>query len=94
MRGFRWQGTDWNNSKPAPEPLALVQDFVNTRNYFRGDDLLGEPKEAAYRLVERGLLEGGERLEEAERQRLVDFREGLRVLLMANNGVAGPIGAG
>jgi predicted RNA-binding Zn ribbon-like protein len=91
MRGFRWRGTNWNNSKPASGPLALVQDFVNTRNYFRGGDLLGEVEEATGRLVERGLLEEGERLGEAERQRLVDFREGLRGLLMANNGVAGPV---
>ena len=26
----------WNNPKPAPGRLALVQDFVNTRNYFQG----------------------------------------------------------
>jgi hypothetical protein len=32
----------WNNPKPAPGPLALVQDFVNTRNYFHGGDLLWE----------------------------------------------------
>jgi predicted RNA-binding Zn ribbon-like protein len=91
MRGSRWRGTDWNNFKPAPGPLALVQDFVNTRNYFRGGDPLGEAEEATDRLAERGLLEEGERLGEAERRRLVDFREGLRGLLMTNNGVTGPI---
>jgi predicted RNA-binding Zn ribbon-like protein len=69
--------------------LALVQDFVNTRNYFRGGDLLEDAEEATVRLAERGLLEGGERIGEAERQRLVAFREGLRGLLLAHNGVAG-----
>jgi predicted RNA-binding Zn ribbon-like protein len=69
--------------------LALVQDFVNTRNHFRGGDLLGDAEEATDRLVERGLLERDERLGEAERRRLVEFREGLRQLLLAHNGMAG-----
>ena len=78
---------DWDNPKPAPGSLALVQDFVNTRNYFHGGDLLGTLEEATARLAERGLLEEGERVGEAERQRLVAFREGLRGLLLAHNGV-------
>ena len=86
MRGVRWQGTDWNNSKPAPGPLALVQDFVNTRNHFRGGDLLGNAEETTARMVERGLLKEGERIGEADRRRLVALREGLRGLLVAHNG--------
>jgi predicted RNA-binding Zn ribbon-like protein len=78
---------DWDNPKPAPGSLALVQDFVNTRNYFHGGDLLGTVEEATARLAERGLLEEGERVGEAERRRLVAFREGLRSLLLAHNGV-------
>lgn len=89
MREAGWRGTGWDNPKPAPGTLALVQDFVNTRNYFRGGDLLGDAEEATVRLAERGLLEGGERVGEAERRRLVAFREGLRGLLLAHNGVAG-----
>lgn len=89
MREAGWRETGWGNPKPAPGPLALVQDFVNTRNYFRGGDMLGSVEEATVRLVERGLLEGGERLGEAERRRLVEFREGLRELLLVHNGVAG-----
>ncbi|MBA3474021.1 MAG: CGNR zinc finger domain-containing protein [Rubrobacter sp.] len=87
MREAGWRETGWDNPKPAPETLALVQDFVNTRNYFRGGDLLGDAEEATVRLAERGLLEGGERVGEAERRRLVAFREGLRGLLLAHNGV-------
>ena len=79
----------WGNPKPAPGTLALVQDFVNTRNYFRGGDLLGDAEEATVRLAERGLLEGDERVGEAERRRSVEFREGLRELLSAHNGVVG-----
>jgi predicted RNA-binding Zn ribbon-like protein len=76
-----------DNPKAAPGTLALVQDFVNTRNYIRGD-LLGHTEEATIRLAERRLLEGGKRVGEAERRRLVEFREGLRELLLAHNGVA------
>ena len=88
MRSAGWQLAGWNNPKPAPRTLALVQDFVNTRNYFRGGDLLGDAGEATLRLAERGLLEKGERIGEAERLRLVAFREALRGLLLAHNGVA------
>jgi predicted RNA-binding Zn ribbon-like protein len=86
MRGFRWRGTDWSNSKPAPGTLSLVQDFVNTKNHFRGGDLLGNAEETTTRMVECGLLKEGERVGEAERQRLVALREGLRELLVAHNG--------
>jgi predicted RNA-binding Zn ribbon-like protein len=86
-REMGWEG--WNNPKPAPGPLALVQDFVNTRNYFHGGDLLGDAGEAIATLTELGLLEDDERVGEAERQRFVAFREALRDLLLAHNGVTG-----
>ena len=70
--------------------LALVQDFVNTRNFFQGGDLLGDAEEATLRLSECGLLEKGESVGEAERQGLVSFREALRGLLLAHNGAAEP----
>jgi predicted RNA-binding Zn ribbon-like protein len=70
--------------------LSLVQDFVNTRNYLQGGDLLGGVEEATRRLTERGLLKEGESVGEAGRRRLVDFREALRVLLLAHNDAAEP----
>src|SRR5919199_400746 len=93
MRSIGWRGTGWPNPKPAPGELALVQDFVNTRNYFHGGDLLGDAQEATRRLAGRGLLKPGERIGEAERRRLVDFREALRGLLMAHNGILPSAGA-
>ena len=90
MESAGWRGTGWTNPKPAPGRLALVQDFVNTRNYFHGGDLLEDAEEANARLVERGMLEAGEWIDEAGRQRLVACREALRGLLLAHNGVAGP----
>jgi predicted RNA-binding Zn ribbon-like protein len=90
MRSVGWRGTGWNNPKPAPGGLALVQDFVNTTNYLQGGDLLGGVEEANRRLAERGLLEEGEGLGEAGRRHLVGFREALRVLLLAHNDAAEP----
>lgn len=78
---------DWNNSKPAPEPLALVQDFVNTRNYFHGGDLLADADAATSWLIGHGLLNEDERIEEADMRHLIAFREGLRGPLMAHNDV-------
>jgi predicted RNA-binding Zn ribbon-like protein len=90
MRSGEWRVENRNDLKPAPGTLALVQDFVNTRNYFQGGDLLADAEGATRRLIERGLLEEGESLSEAERRRLVSFREALRGLLLAHNGAAEP----
>jgi predicted RNA-binding Zn ribbon-like protein len=79
----------WENVKPAPEGLVLVQRFVNTRNYLSGGDLLADAEEATAWLTGHGLLEAGERVGERERGRLVEFREALRNLLLANNGMPG-----
>jgi len=86
------QNRDGLQLKPAPGPLALVQEFVNTRNIMRGYDLLEDPEGAAGWLAERGLLGGDARLTGEEWDRLVEFREGLRGLLLAHNG--GPEGGG
>jgi predicted RNA-binding Zn ribbon-like protein len=79
----------WENVKPAPEGLVLVQRFVNTRNYLSGGDLLADAVDATAWLTEHGLLETGERIGERDRERLVGFREALRKLLSANNGMPG-----
>jgi hypothetical protein len=76
----------WSSPKPAPGSLALVQDFINTRNYLRGGDLLENAEAEATWLAGRGLLGEGERIEEAERRLLITFREGVRTLLLARNG--------
>jgi predicted RNA-binding Zn ribbon-like protein len=72
--------------------LALVQSFVNTRNVMRGYDLLEDIGGAAGWLAERGLLDGDVQLSGEDRDRLVEFREGLRGLLLAHNG--GSVGEG
>jgi predicted RNA-binding Zn ribbon-like protein len=77
---------DWSSPKPAPGTGAPVQDFINTRNYLRGGDLLEDAEAATTWLAGRGLLGEGERIEEAEMRLLITFREGLRTLLLARNG--------
>ena len=72
--------------KPAPGSLALVQGFVNTRNIMHGYDLLEDVGGAAVWLADQGLLDEDGRLTEEARLRLVEFREGLRGLLLAHNG--------
>jgi len=89
MQSVGWRGTGWNNPKPAQGALGLVQDFVNTRNYLQGGDLLESVGEADRRLAERGLLRAGEGVGELGRRRLVDFREAMREPLLAHNGVGG-----
>src|SRR5919112_6348974 len=71
--------------KPAPGSLALVQRFVNTRNIMHGYDLLEDVDGAAW-LVEYGFLDEDVRLSEEAREDLVEFREGLRGLLLGHNG--------
>ena len=90
VRSVGWRGTGWNNPKPAPGALGLVQDFMNTRNHLQGGDLLGGVEEADHRLAERGLLEMDESVGETGRRVLVDFREALRELLLAHSGAVEP----
>jgi predicted RNA-binding Zn ribbon-like protein len=71
-------------TKPAPEPLDLVQRFVNTRNLMRGYDLLESPERATAWLEESGYGPPDE-IEETELARLRELREGLRDILLSHN---------
>jgi predicted RNA-binding Zn ribbon-like protein len=71
-------------SKQAPEPLGLVQRFVNTRNLMRGYDLFESPERATAWLEESGYGPADD-LEEAELARLRELREGLRDILLRHN---------
>jgi predicted RNA-binding Zn ribbon-like protein len=74
--------------KTAPEPLDLVQRFVNSIDLESGEDELATPEGLRDWLAERGLMERGERAGAADLRRALDVREGLRAVLMANNGLA------
>ena len=71
-------------TKQAPDPLGLVQRFVNTRNLMRGYDLLESPEQATAWLEESG-YNPPDNLEEAELARLRELREGLRDILLCHN---------
>lgn len=74
--------------KTAPAPLELVQRFVNSVDLESGEDELGDPDGLRDWLAEHELIGRDERVTKADFQRAIDVREGLRALLMANNGLA------
>jgi predicted RNA-binding Zn ribbon-like protein len=73
--------------KTAPQPLYLVQRFVNSIDLESGEDELESPEALRAWLAERDLLGPGERVGPADLGRAVDVREGLRALLLQNNGL-------
>ena len=77
---------DPNDVKPAPGPLRVVQEFVNTRSNLRGTDLLEDAEVTARWLSEHGLFSDGvAEVGEADRRRLMSFRERLRRVLVVHN---------
>jgi predicted RNA-binding Zn ribbon-like protein len=72
--------------KRAPEPLHLVQRFVNTLDVESGEDELSSPEALREWLSARALMGPGEPVADADLRRALDVREGLRALLLANNG--------
>ena len=71
--------------KAAPEPLRLVQRFVNTVDHEHGREWIGTPAELADFL---GCDEADVDVERAH-----ELREALRMLLRTNNGAPGDAGA-
>src|SRR3954471_302042 len=78
--------TEHETSKPAPDPLDLVQRFVNSLDIDDGIEELQTPENLRDWLAERGLLSADEAVSEGDVRRAIDVREGLRALLLANNG--------
>ncbi|HEX3873440.1 MAG TPA: ABATE domain-containing protein [Solirubrobacteraceae bacterium] len=71
---------------PAPEPIRLVQRFINT-NDRAGVDLLGDADALGEWLAEAGLLDAGGRVSPAEHAGAIRLRESLRDLVGANAGL-------
>jgi predicted RNA-binding Zn ribbon-like protein len=76
--------------KPAPEPLAVIQRLVNTRNSLNGYDLLEDlPTARAWLAVVQPRVLSGQansrrQLTESDLDRLRELREALRSLLLAH----------
>lgn len=78
---------DSEPEKTAPQPLYLVQRFVNSVDLENGEDELPTPDALRDWLVERELMSAGEPAGAADLRRALEVREGLRTVLMANNGM-------
>jgi len=74
-------------AKTAPEPLYLVQRFVNSTDLESGEDELSSPEALRDWFAERGLMQKGESVSAADLKRAIDVREGLRAVLLRNNGL-------
>jgi predicted RNA-binding Zn ribbon-like protein len=78
--------TDISEAKRAPAPLGVLQRFVNSVSFERGEEELETPEALRAWLVERELMDPDEPVSEGDLRRALDVREGLRALLFANNG--------
>jgi predicted RNA-binding Zn ribbon-like protein len=74
-------------AKTAPQPLYLVQRFVNSVDRETDEDELESPEALRSWLADRELLDPAEPVSDADLARALDVREGLRAVLLANNGL-------
>jgi predicted RNA-binding Zn ribbon-like protein len=74
-------------AKTAPQPLYLVQRFVNSVDLESGEDELTSPEALRDWFAERGLMDAGDPVSAADLRRAIDVREGLRAVLLQNNGL-------
>jgi predicted RNA-binding Zn ribbon-like protein len=74
-------------AKTAPQPLYLVQRFVNSVDLESGEDELTSPEALSGWFAERGLMDPRDPVTAADLRRAIDVREGLRAVLLQNNGL-------
>jgi predicted RNA-binding Zn ribbon-like protein len=78
---------DPGNRKPAPEPLRLVQSFVNTVDIENGIEELTDAAALRGVLMRVGALpRGASPLAEEDLEKALEVREALRRLLLVNAG--------
>jgi predicted RNA-binding Zn ribbon-like protein len=80
----RWLADE--ESKPAPQPLLVVQSLVNTVELPDGADRLADPADARPWLIDNGLLAPQHDLSDAELDLVRAVREALRTMLVHNAG--------
>jgi predicted RNA-binding Zn ribbon-like protein len=81
-----WVPGDEHDWRPAPEPLLLVQAFVNTRDLELGSDLLAEAESGTGWLRLAGLLNGGAMAGPDDLRAARDVRECIRAMIAHNGG--------
>ena len=69
----------------APAQLEVVREFVNTLDVEDGVDGLATPAAALTWLAAHGLTGEQPSIDERDHERLLEVREALRALLLANN---------
>ena len=74
-------------AKTAPQPLYLVQRFVNSVDLETGEDELESPDALRDWFAERELMDAADSVTAADLRRAIDVREGLRAVLLQNNGL-------
>jgi predicted RNA-binding Zn ribbon-like protein len=74
-------------AKTAPEPLYLVQRFVNSVDLESGEDELDTPEALRDWFAERGLMDRADSVSAADLRRAIEVREGLRAVLRGHNGL-------
>jgi len=87
-----WVPGDEHEWKPAPEPLLLVQAFVNTLDLDRGTDLLAGADAGNRWLHLSGLLPAEATAGPGDLSAAREAREGIRALIAANSGGREPAG--
>jgi predicted RNA-binding Zn ribbon-like protein len=74
-------------AKTAPAPLELVQRFVNSYDVESAEDELSSPEALRDWFADRALMDRDDAVSAADLRRAVDGREGLRAVLLHNNGL-------
>jgi predicted RNA-binding Zn ribbon-like protein len=75
---------------PAPPPLSLVQDFVNTLNREQEDEQLSSEDDLRAWLLDRHLIVADEIVTRRDLRDAHELRETLRAMLLGNNGAEVP----
>jgi predicted RNA-binding Zn ribbon-like protein len=70
---------------PAPDPLRIVQGFVNTKDVEAGRERLNSPAALHEWLIEQHLIADDVELSVGDLIRTVEIREAIRALLAAHN---------
>jgi predicted RNA-binding Zn ribbon-like protein len=71
--------------RPAPPPVDLVEDFINTAELEGGSDELATVRALRGWLLNHKLIQRTETVDERDRQQVIRLREALRRTAAANN---------
>jgi predicted RNA-binding Zn ribbon-like protein len=74
------------HTNEAPSELELVRRFVNTRDIEEGSEELDSPESLLTWFASMDLLDDEAAADEKDLERALALREGIRALLLANNG--------